>query len=118
MIKLKSLIETKKLQNEAITSYNEVLTIDEKLRDILMEMDDALGTSVGSKSYEKTAAYKKWAKAHRDFFVNKLDTKYVTALNNSLDELVKFYSNELNKRTEKLNSDLQSEVNKIKSKLK
>lgn len=117
MIKLKSLIKTKKLQNEVITSHNEFLSIDEKLLDILSDMDDALGTTVG-KSYHKTAAYKKWEKASRDFFVNNLDTKYVTNLNNSLDELVKFYSNELNKRTEKLNSDLQSEVNKIKSKLK
>jgi len=118
MIKLKSLIETKKLRNEVITSHHEFLIIGEKLQDILMQMDDALGTTVGSKSYEKTSAYKKWDKAHRDFFVYNLDKKYIPNLNDTLDSLVDFYSAELNKRMQKLNTDLKSEVSKIKTKLK
>ncbi len=117
-IKLKSLVETKKIQNEVVTSHNAFLSIDDKLLDILSDIDECLDRVVGGKSYEKTSIYKKYEKANRDFFVNSLDMKYVPNINNSLDEMVNYYSEELKKRTEKLTSDLKAEVSKIKNKLK
>ena len=101
--------EIKDENKKIIKDKNILHTFLEAIDDDKKEIIETLLKTIISVDYPKKKQHLKQA---LDFYNQHINHNLV------LDKLVKFYSNELNKKTEKLNSDLQSEVNKIKSKLK
>jgi len=116
MIKLTEHLPNKKNKINEEISYSNYIDVFDKFYDILETMDTMLDSPL-SNSYDKRT--KKLEKVVGDAVIGKGDKSAAyQKIQSEIDNLVKAYTDDLNKKVSKILNNLDSEANKIKTKAK
>jgi hypothetical protein len=116
MIKLKALLEKKKNKINEEISWSNHRDLLESFYDVLNTIDSMLDTSL-STTYDKRTA--KLEKAISDVVVGRGDKAAAyEKIQSEVDNLVKVYTNDVNKDVATILKKLNSEATKIKNKAK
>lgn len=116
MIKLREQLPNKKNKINEEISWSNHRDLLEKMYDVLDTMDTMLDSPL-SNTYDKRT--EKLEKAVSDVVIGKGDKSAAyKKIQSEVDNLVKVYTNDVNKKVSKILNNLNSEATKIKSKAK